>query len=43
MTFPIAESTISVLLGFISGLACGVMSVFFYIRYKEKKHLDEKT
>jgi len=43
MTFPIAESTISVLLGFISGLACGVMSVFFYIRYKEKKQLAKKT
>jgi len=33
----IAEVTISVLLGFISGVACGVMVMAFWIRHKEKK------
>lgn len=34
----IAEVQVSVMLGFISGLACGIMGVLFYMRYKEKKH-----
>lgn len=33
----IAEVTISVLLGFISGVTCGVMIMSFWIRNKEKK------
>ena len=38
---PIAESTISVLLGFISGATCGIMGMMFYMRNKEKKNAKD--
>ena len=35
---PIAEVTVSVLLGFISGCASGAMIVAFWYRHKEKQN-----
>ncbi len=40
---PVAEVWISTIIGFISGAACGIMGMMFYIRNKYDKSGDKKN
>ncbi len=43
MGLLIPEVWISIIVGFISGLTCGVMGMMFYIRNKERKLESKKA